>query len=449
MNAELTLPRRTFLDMNAYQWSVLFAAWLGWGFDIFDSLLMNYVAPTAVPTLLGIPLGTPEAQSATLWWTGILTSILLLGWCAGGVIFGKVTDRIGRTKTLLLTMMLYAIGTAACAAAPNIWVLVVCRIVSALGIGGEWAAGAAMVAEVVPEKRRVEAGALLYTASPAGLFLATFLTYQITGVYFTDPGSSWRYVFLCGLIPAAAALVVRMYIKEPERWKNVAEAQRAKISELFSPKYRALTISGFCMAVTALITWWSCNAFISVVAKGLAQAEWTKLTAAGAAGLPSMEVMGQQWVKTATNTFNLGGLIATLLTIPAAKILGRRNMFLVYFTGSAIALMAAFGLDLEPHTRLYMYFPIGLTTYGIFGAFTFYLPELFPTRLRGTGSGFTYNIGRLFAAAGPFLVGSIAASGANALDRAINVLFWVGVVPILGLLTLPLVIETKGRQLED
>jgi Sugar (and other) transporter. len=110
MNAELILPRRTFLDMNAYQWSVIFAAWLGWGFDVFDSLLMNYVAPNAVPTLLGIPLGTPAAQSATLWWTGVLTSILLLGWCAGGIIFGKVTDRIGRTRTLLLTMMLYAVG---------------------------------------------------------------------------------------------------------------------------------------------------------------------------------------------------------------------------------------------------------------------------------------------------------------------------------------------------
>jgi len=449
MEASFQTSRKTFLDMNLYQWSVLLAAWLGWGFDIFDSLLMNYVAPNAVPTLLGIPLGTPEAQSATLWWTGVLTSVLLLGWCAGGVIFGKVTDRIGRTKTLLLTMMLYALGTAACAIAPNIWILLVFRIVSALGIGGEWAAGAAMVAEVVPEKRRVEAGALLYTASPAGLFLATFVTYQITGVYFTDASVSWRYVFLFGLIPAAAALFVRMFIKEPERWKKTEAAHRARISELFSPKYRALTISGFCMAVTALITWWSCNAFISVVAKGLAQVEWTKLTAAGATGLPSMEIMGQQWVKTATNMFNLGGLIATLLTIPAAKILGRRKMFLIYFAGSAIALMAAFGLNLEPATRLYMYFPIGLTTYGIFGAFTFYLPELFPTRLRGTGAGFTYNIGRLFAAAGPFLVGSIAASGANALDSAIRVLFWVSVVPVLGLLTLPLVIETKGRELED
>jgi MFS family permease len=346
-------------------------------------------------------------------------------------------------------MMLYAIGTAACSIAPNIWVLVVCRIVSSLGIGGEWAAGAAMVAEVVPEKRRVEAGALLYTASPAGLFLATFITYQVTGVYFTDAATSWRYVFLFGLIPAAAALIVRLFIKEPERWKSVAKEHRARISELFTPKYRALTISGFCMAVTALVTWWSCNAFISVVAKGLAQREWTALTSAGVAALPSMEVMGQEWVKTATNMFNLGGLIATLLTIPAAKGLGRRNMFLIYFAGSAISLMAAFGFDLAPHPRLYMYFPIGLTTYGIFGSFTFYLPELFPTRLRGTGAGFTYNIGRLIAAFGPFLVGSIAASGANALDSAIRILFWVGLVPVIGLLTLPLVIETKGRELED
>jgi len=439
--------RRTLLDMNAYQWTVLLAAWLGWGFDIFDSLLMNYVAPNAVPTLLGIPLGTPAAQSATLQWTGILTSLLLVGWCAGGIIFGKVADRIGRTKTLLLTMIMYSIGTAACAFAPNIWVLMVFRIVSSLGIGGEWAAGAAMVAEVVPEKRRVEAGALLYTASPLGLFLATYVTYQITGVYFVDPASSWRYVFLFGLVPAAVAFVVRLFIKEPERWAKLGDTVRthAKISELFTPKYRALTISGLCMAMTALVTWWSCNAFIAVVAKGLAAREAATLGMTGGA----VEVMGQEWVRNATNIFNLAGLIATLLTIPAAKLLGRKKMFLIYFAGSALALMAAFGLDLAPHTRLYMYFPIGLTTYGVFGAFTFYLPELFPTRLRGTGAGFTYNIGRLIAAFGPFLVGSIAASGANSLDSAIRVLFWVGIVPLLGIATLPLVIETRGRALED
>jgi MFS family permease len=438
-------PRRTLLDMNAYQWTVIFAAWLGWGFDVFDGLLFNYVAPNCVPVLLGLPLGSMEAKAATLQWTGILTSVLLIGWAVGGVVFGKVADKIGRTKTLLLTMLLYSIGTAACAFAPNIWVLMLFRIVASLGIGGEWAAGAAMVAEVVPEHRRVEAGALLYTSAPMGLFLATFLTYQITGVYFNDPTVSWRYVFLCGLIPAAVAFVVRMFVKEPERWKRVAGDETAKLRELFSPQFLRLTISGFCMAITALVMWWSCNAFIPVIAKGLAQQNSQMLGLDAA----TTEATGQQWVKIATNSFNLGGLIGTLLTIPASKFLGRKKMFFIYYLLSAAAIMAAFKLDLEPYQRLYMYFPIGLTVFGVFGSFTYYLPELFPTRLRGTGAGFTYNIGRLVAAAGPFLVGSIAARGANALESAMNVLFFVGFVPIAGLLTLPFVIETKDRALVD
>ena len=258
-----------------------------------------------------------------------------------------------------------------------------------------------------------------------------------------------KYNGLFGLIPAGVAFLVRLFIKEPERWKRVAHEHRAKISELFSPKYLPLTISGFCVAVTALITYWSGNAFIPVVAKGLAQREWTALTNAGNTSIPSMEVIGQQRVRTATNIFNLGGLIGTLMVIPAAKVLGRRKMFLVYFVGSAISLLAAFGLDLDPETRFYMYFPIGLTTYGVFGSFTFYLPELFPTRLRATGAGFTYNVGRLIAAFGPFLVGSIAAAGANALESAMYVLFWVGIVPIIGIFLLPFVIETKGRELAD
>jgi MFS family permease len=342
-------------------------------------------------------------------------------------------------------MLLYSIGTAACAFAPNIWILLIFRIVSSLGIGGEWAAGASMVAEVVPERRRVEAGAILYTSAPMGLFLATFVTFQITGIYFNDPEVSWRYVFLFGLVPAAAAFIVRLFIKEPDRWKSAADRAHARISELFSAENIRLTISGFAMAVTALIMWWSCNAFIPVVAKGLAARE------AGILGLDAAatELMGQQWIKTATNSFNLGGLLGTLLTIPIAKHLGRKKMFLIYYAGAAASIIGAFGLDLAPHTRLYMYSAIGLTVFGVFGSFTYYLPELFPTRLRATGAGFTYNIGRVFAAAGPFLVGSIAASGSNALDTAMNVLLWVAIVPVTGILLSPLVIETRGRPLED
>jgi MFS family permease len=449
MNPDNGGAKRTFLDMNGYQWTVILAAWLGWGFDVFDGLLFNYVASNCVPTLLGLQIGTAPAQAETLKWTGILTSVMLVGWAAGGVIFGKIADRIGRTRTLMLTMLLYSVGTAACAIAPNIWVLLVCRIVSSLGIGGEWAAGAAMVAEVVPEKRRVEAGALLYTSAPMGLFLATFVTFQVTGYFSNDPTVSWRYVFLFGLIPSAVAFAVRMFVKEPERWKNAAVEGHAKISELFTPQNIRITLSGFVMAVTALIMWWSCNAFIPVVAKGLAQAEWNAMSDAARSTVASAELLGQQWIKTATNSFNLGGLIGTLLTIPAAKYLGRRKLFFLYFLGSALSLMAAFGLDLEPHNRLYFYFPIGLTIFGVFGSFTYYLPELFPTRLRATGSGFSYNIGRLIAAGGPFLVGSVAARGANSLESAFTLLFWLSAVPIIGILLLPFVIETKGRELAD
>ena len=432
------------MGMTRYQWTVLFAAWLGWGFDVFDGLLFNYVAPNAVPTLLGLEIGSPEARTATLYWTGVLTSVLLLGWAAGGVLFGYVCDRIGRTRTLLLTMLLYALGTAACAFAPNIWVLLACRIVAALGIGGEWAAGASMVAEVVPENRRVEAGALLYTAAPMGLFLATYVNFGVAGVWMADsPETSWRYVFLFGLVPAGVAFLVRLFLKEPERWKEaVKDAAPVRLAEIFSPELRHITFAGVCMSLVALIAWWSCNAFIPTVATGLAQ------NAAAADGLDTTATLAlvEEWKFRATYWFNMGGLVGTLLTIPVAKILGRRALFGIYFAASAVAIFATFGIDWEPTVRLYWYFAIGASVFGIFGSFTYYLPELFPTRLRATGAGFCYNIGRVLAAVGPFAVGSIAAQGT---DTVLQTLFYVGLVPALGLFLLPWVVETRDKVLAD
>ena len=135
MSATRFATHRRVLDMDGYQWTVLLAAWLGWGFDVFDGLLFNFVAPNCVPTLLGLTIGSPEAKAATLQWTGALTSLLLVGWAAGGILFGRVADRIGRTRTLLLTMLLYSVGTAACAVAPNLAWLALFRLVASLGIG--------------------------------------------------------------------------------------------------------------------------------------------------------------------------------------------------------------------------------------------------------------------------------------------------------------------------
>jgi MFS family permease len=431
----------SFFGLTRYQWTVLFAAWLGWGFDVFDSLLFNYVAPNCVPALLHLAPGSAAARAATLYWTGLLTSLLLIGWAAGGLLFGRICDRVGRLRTLMFTMLLYAVGTAACATAPNIWVLMAFRLVASIGIGGEWAAGAAMVAEVVPERRRVEAGALLYTAAPMGLFLATFVNYEIAGVWFTAaPEVSWRYVFLFGLAPALVAFIARLFVREPERWQRAGKPAQAKLTELFGPKFRRVTIWGTFVTVIALISWWSCNAFIPTITTVLAR------TAGQARNLSESATQGliESWKLRATFAFNLGGLIGTLLTIPVAKIFGRRPMFIIYFAASAAAILLTFGLDLTAETRMAMFFLIGLAVFGVFGAFTYYLPELFPTRLRATGAGFCYNIGRVLAAAGPFLVGAAAARGV-----AIQAVFYVGFVPLIGLLLAPFYIETRGTTLSD
>jgi len=279
-----------------------------------------------------------------------------------------------------------------------------------------------------------------------GLFLATYVTYWIQGVALPSrPEVAWRYVFLFGLVPAAVAFVVRFFIKEPERWQKVSVTAAPSLSELFSPQFRRITLSGLGMALVALITWWSCNAFIGTVATGLANEE---ATLQGLTGVATQQLI-QGWVKFATNVFNLGGLIGTLLTIPFAKRMGRKPMYVVYFLLSGLSLMLTFGLNLPPHDRLYGYFFIGLTVFGVFGSFTYYLPELFPTRLRATGSGFCYNSGRIVAAIGPFVVGSVSALGADALATAMQMLFWVGAVPLAGLFLMPWVIETRHRVLAD
>ena len=206
-----------------------------------------------------------------------------------------------------------------------------------------------------------------------------------------------------------------------------------------------MTFSGMAMAAVAMLTWWGCNAFIPLVAGGIGD---TLAAAEGLSGA-ARQALIEGTKTTATNLFNLGGLIGTLTTVPIAKRLGRRPMYALYFSLSALSLFLAFGVEWPAHWRLWLYLPVGLTVFGVFGSFTYYLPELFPTRLRGTGAGFCYNAGRVLAAAGPFVVGSIAARGADAFAAALDLLTWVAVVPLVGLALLPWTIETRGRTLPD
>jgi len=408
------------LGLTRYQWLVLFAAWLGWGFDVFDGLLFNFVAPICVPNLLHLSASDPATKNTVFYWTAALTSLLLIGWAMGGILFGRITDRLGRTRTLLLTMLTYALATAACAFAPNIWVLAVFRFIASLGIGGEWAAGATLVSESLPREKRVVGGTLLYTSASFGLFLATFVNDTLTrrfSAIASDPSLSWRAVFLTGLVPAVVAVIIRLRVKEPEGWRP---AEQPRVAELFAPGLRRRTLGGLAMSLVALITWWSCSAFIPVVAARLAGAVPAPNPAAAA-------LMRTHFITLASNAFNLGGLIGTLMNIPLAR-LGRRAIFRIYFTLSAASLVLTFAPAWPPETRLALMFTLGLTVFGVFGAFPFYLPELFPMRLRGTGGGFTYNFGRIITAPFPFAVGAVVRAGADPLV----VLSWLAVVPAIG-----------------
>jgi len=435
-----------FLGLSGYHWLVMAAAWFGWGFDVFDALLFNFVAPNAVPALLRLAPGSPEARQATVFWTGALTSLLLVGWAAGGVLFGWFADRFGRKRALFATIALYACGTALCAFAQNIWMLVLFRSLAALGIGGEWSVGASLVAETVPENRRVVAATLVYTSSPLGIILASTINYQIAGVWMVgSPESSWRYVFLCGLAPVVIAVLARLFIKESEVWeKHVRNTKPPSVTELFSPTIRKHTFSGLAAAITALLTWWACNAFVPLLGGTLG----TEYAAEHGLTGTAARVLSEAWKSQASNRFNLGGLLGALAAIPLAYVMGRRPMFVAYFLYSAAVLFITFGATLSPEARMWMLFAAGIGIYGVFSPFVFYLPELFPSRLRAMGSGLCYNIGRVVAALGPGIVGMITAAAGGSSDIIVRTMFWLGVIPLVMALAARLVIvETRGQPL--
>jgi MFS family permease len=441
-----TVSRSQLLGLSPYHWLVIAAGWSGWGFDVFDAVLFNFVAPSCIAALLHLTPGSPAAHQAAVFWSGAITALLLLSWAAGGVLFGWIADRIGRKRTLFATIVIYAVGTGLCALSTSLWQLILCRTIAGLGIGGEWGIGATLVAEAVPDNRRVEAGVILQTSSPLGVLLAAGVNYQVAGVWFADqPQSAWRYVFLAGLLPVVAALGVRLFLRESALWQESrARTVPSTPRELFSPQMRGATLSGFFVAVIAILTWWACNAFVPLLGSTLAH-EYAR-----SAGLAPAETrqLAAAWQAHGSNAFSLGGLVGALFAIPLGWRLARRSMFALYFLFSALALFAAFGAPLAPTARLAMLFAVGAGVYGIFGAFTFYLPELFPARLRATGAGFCYNTGRVLAAGGPFVVGALSAAAGGSSAAIVRILFWLGVVPLLAALIARVsIVETRGRAL--
>jgi MFS family permease len=420
--------------VTPYQWRVLLVAWLGWVFDSMDAMIYALVLHPALHDLLaaasgGAPVGDREIGH----YGGLIFSVFLIGWAVGGVLFGVVADYVGRTKTLIATILIYAVFTGMAALAQDWWHLAIYRFLTALGIGGEWAAGASLVAEVWPEEKRAKAAGILQSAWAAGFFLAALFNLLLRGY-------GWRVLFLVGVVPALVALLVRLWVKEPERWVK-ARAQelssgtghRIKIAELFQGDLRRSTLVGSVLAFVAVFGLWGAT-------------NWTP-TLIGA--LPDMRGLDaqslEQYKSYATMALNAGALIGYLSFGPLADRFGRRPVFALMCAGSLVMVPVTF---LTPHAYVHvlLLLPVlGFFNNGIFSGFPIYLPELYPTRIRATGAGFCFNAGRVLASAGPFLTGYFVTS-LGSFGRAASA---IALIYLVGLLILPFAPETKGRPLPE
>lgn len=398
-----------------------------------DATLYALVLQPALRDLLSRHFIGEVSQQAIGWYGGIIFSIFLIGWALGGVLFGVAADRFGRIKTLVVTILLYALFTGMAAFSGTWWELAAYRFLTALGIGGEWAAGAALVAEVWPEKKRAKAAGILQSAWAAGFFIAATVNLLMRSY-------GWRPIFLIGIVPAGLALLVRLSVKEPERWAKANHLERQlknpsqrKLPELFKPELLRSTLVGSGLAFVAVFGLWGAT-------------NWTPTLVRS---LPDLQLAGPNtltaYVSYATMMLNAGSLVGYLSFGPIADCVGRRAAFALMCLGSLVMLPVTF-LTPRSFSNVFFLLPIlGFFNNGIFSGFAIYLPELFPTRLRATGAGFCFNVGRVLAAAGPFLTGFLV-TRLGGFGRSASA---IALIYLVGLLILPFAPETKGKPLPE
>jgi len=417
--------------VTRYQWFVLFVAWLGWVFDSMDATIYALVMEPALHELLS-QAGAAATRATIGWHGGIIFSIFLLGWAIGGVLFGVVADRFGRTRTLVFTILIYAAFTGLAALSGTWWQLALYRFLTALGIGGEWAAGATLVAEVWPEEKRAKAAGILQSAWAAGFLIASLVNLLMRH-------HGWRMVFVVGVLPAIVALVARLWVKEPERWTKAHEQEKAKetratpLRELLQPGLLRPTLVGSGLAFVAVFGLWGAT-------------NWTPTLVRS---LPELKELDPATVTTyvsyATMMLNVGALVGYLSFSPLADRFGRRPIFALMCLGSLIMLPITFTLT-KSYAQFLLLVPLlGFFNNGIFSGFPIYLPELFPTRLRATGAGVCFNAGRVLASVGPFITGRLV----DALGGVGHAASAVGIIYLVGLLILPFAPETRGKPLPE
>jgi len=490
VNFNVTRP--WYSDMNRYHWFVFIVAALGWMLDCFDQqiflmarqpamqdLLVNDDGLTPFARLTNVFFGgespsqaAPSAQSMVQREDGRFdpsrstvneyasysVSIFLMGWGLGGLIFGVMGDRIGRAKTMMFTILLYSVFTGLSALSTSFWDFAIYRFLTGMGVGGEFAVGVALVAEVMPDLARPYTLALLQSLSAVGNISAALVSIGMGELVAREQIQNiWRPMFIIGAVPAVLALVVRFWLKEPERWQQAShEGAVAKklgsYRELFGhPTWRKHALIGLALAFSGIVGLWGIAFYVFDLVADVFRSRFEQ------DGLSGDQLAGKvaQWRGYASMAMNIGAALGMFGFAILAQRMGRRGAFAVSFIAAMVSTAGTFYFLEEFHQVFWMIPIMGFCILSLFAGYAIYFPELFPTHLRSTGTSFCYNVGRFVAATGSTLTGMLIAvyahtaeTGGEAMPMRYAGLTMCGIF-VLGLLVLPFAPETKGQPLPE
>ncbi len=415
------MAARWWHGLTRYQWTVLLIAWLGWMFDIYDYALFNFAKTSMLTEMLG---GAEAYKRLGPEVEGKILTFFLLGWALGGLVFGIIADKWGRAKTMVVTILIYSLLTGLTAFCQTWEQVLVVRFLTAIGIGGEWAAGTALVAEVFPDRARAGAAALLQSAAAFGPVFAALTNLQV-------PVEQWRWLFLIGVAPALLTVAVRYFIKEPEHRALNPDEKRGSLRELFAhPVYRRHAIVGFVIGIVGIGLATNASFWLPNLVKTVSE------------GLPAEVVKNRQ--SYASLMLSFGTFIGVMLMPWVCERLGRRPAIALFMFLAPVSVLVAVGLG-KDWLSLAMAVPLmSLFSIGISAGFVLYFPELFPSRLRATGAGIAYNCSRIFAAGIPWLT-ALAMGSDFSIGKGVAM---TAIVLGLGILVLPFATETRGKPLE-
>ena len=454
-----------YRTLTPNHWFVFTVASLAWMFDCLDQQLFILARDNAVKALSAAGTSGPELKSLSGW----AQSIFVAGWALGGLIFGSVGDRIGRAKTLSITVLIYSLCTGLSAFSRDVTEFMIYRALTGLGVGGVFGLAVALVADSLPELARPKALGLLQALSAVGNVTAGLIAMSLAEM---DPMNSWKYLFWIGAAPAFLCIFIMFRLKEPVKWVAARDASRlaggkamGSYGSLFGEvQWRRPAILGMILCVSGVVGLWGVGFFSGAL---IGPAIENALKAQNPAITPAALAAGKQWW-TAANLIvqNIGAFFGMILFAKLAHRYGRKTVFAFGFI-AAFAATIFFYQNFQTKADIWMTGMMGFCQLSIFAGFAIYLPELFPTRLRSTGVSFCYNVGRFIAATGPITLGglqkylsekAVAAlpATADALSKADAQLTafrsaacWLACIYVIGLLVLPFLPETKGRPMPE